>query len=433
MNDNTSTPTSDARACLDDQLVDQTAVQEHALDQALVSARFGIAEWYGHSFVDLSPQDRSEFATFKPRKDTRMTKADRIRLEALRKRQNSKVILSTDEQIKLASLEERVRNGKLSRAELRTLSKLEAKLYRNKPLSEKEEIRFDALVAKEFAERAGNKLCPFKTGDVQTICTKDGGVCSLRLYQQIGGRVVPVSDINPEGQGGIRATCPSRFHEKRMVFEWASRELLNQENPNLAVEVGFLESEGTVDADEGEDVGRIDMILVDANKAPDHPMSWAALEVQAVYFSGEKMGIEFNAIAADVAGGGTGLIWPIKARRPDYRSCGPKRLMPQLQIKVPTLRRWGKKMAVVVDRSFYNSMGKMKTVEHASNSDIAWFIVDFKRLGEDPSMAITLGKVIYTTLEEAVSGLTGGKPVSKEQFELRIIHNLAGKFNKAKL
>jgi hypothetical protein len=423
MDNNTSTATSDLPACPDDQLVDQTAVQEHALDQALVNARFGIAEWYGHSFVDLSPQDRSEFATFKSRKDTRLSKVDRIRLETLRKRQNSGVILSTDEQLMLANLgEKRARVEKLSRDELRMLSKLEAKVYRNKPLTEKEEIRLNTLVAKELAERAGNKLCPFKTGDGQTICTKDGGVCSLRLYQRIGDRIVPVSDVNPEGQGGIRATCPSRFHEKRMVFEWASRELLNQENPSLAVEVGFLESEGTVDADEGEDVGRIDMILVDAG----HPMAWAALEVQAVYFSGENMGIEFNAIAAEVAAGGTGLIWPTKVRRPDYRSCGPKRLMPQLQIKVPTLRRWGKKMAVVVDRSFYNSMGKMKTVEHASNSDIAWFIVDFKRLGENPSIAITLGKVLYTTLEESVSGLTGGRPVSKEQFERRIMQNLAG-------
>lgn len=427
MDTNSSTAPSNMRPCPDELLVDQAAVQEHALNQALVSSRFGIAEWYGRSFVDLSPQDRSEFATFKSRKDTRMTKGDRIRLETLRKKQNSGVILSTDEQITFASLgEKRSRTGILSRAESLTLSKLEARVYRNKPLTEKEEIRFNALVTKELAERAGNKLCPFKTGEIQAICTKDGGVCSLRLYQRIGDQVVPVPDINPEGQGGIRATCPNRFHEKKMVFEWASRELLSQEKPSLAVEVGFLESEGTVDADEGEDVGRIDMILVDTNKAPGYPMAWAALEVQAVYFSGEKMATEFNAIAAEVAGGGTGLIWPTKVRRPDYRSCGPKRLMPQLQIKVPTLRRWGKKMAVVVDRSFYNSMGKMKTVEHASNSDIAWFIVDFKRLGEDPSMTITLGEVLYTTLEESVSGLTGGKPVSKEQFEQRIMQNLAG-------
>src|SRR5262249_29127554 len=71
------------------------------------------------------------------------------------------------------------------------------------------------------------------------------------------------------------------------------------------------------------------------------PLRWCALEIQAVYFSGKSMGREFAAIAQHE---GLAIPFPAAHRRPDYRSSGPKRLMPQLQIKVPHCdgggRRW---------------------------------------------------------------------------------------------
>jgi hypothetical protein len=96
-------------------------------------------------------------------------------------------------------------------------------------------------------------------------------------------------------------------------------------------------------------------------------MRWAALEIQAVYFSGATMGAEFHLLRHHEA---TGVPFPAGHRRPDYRSSGPKRLMPQLQIKVPSLRRWGKKMAVVVDEGFFGALGKMDEVKDVSNCDI---------------------------------------------------------------
>ncbi len=117
-----------------------------------------------------------------------------------------------------------------------------------------------------------------------------------------------------------------------------------------------------------------------------------------------------------------GLPFPTKSRRPDYRSSGPKRLMPQLQIKVPWLRRWGKKMAVVVDESFFAALGPMDRVEHVSNCDIAWFIVKYRENGVQSKL--TRGDVVLTTLERAVEGLTAGIPVSLEEFEQRIMAKL---------
>ncbi len=92
--------------------------------------------------------------------------------------------------------------------------------------------------------------------------------------------------------------------------------------------------------------------------------------------------------------------------------------MPQLQIKVPTLRRWGKKMAVVVDRRFFDAMGEMDDVADVSNCDIAWFVLDYDERGNQAVLRREF--VRFTTLERAVEGLTGGRPVSLSVFEERI-------------
>ena len=101
--------------------------------------------------------------------------------------------------------------------------------------------------------------------------------------------------------------------------------------------------------------------------------------------------------------------------------------MPQLRIKVPTLRRWGKKMAVVVDRAFFDSVGEMDNVSDLSNADIAWFIVRFEEVAGSKYSRLVRDEVRYTTLERSVEGLTGGKPVAKSVFEQRI----AGKMKSA--
>jgi hypothetical protein len=96
--------------------------------------------------------------------------------------------------------------------------------------------------------------------------------------------------------------------------------------------------------------------------------------------------------------------------------------MPQLQIKVPTLRRWGKKMAVVVDRNFFDALGKMDGVRDVPSCDIAWFVVRYDE--NEGEAVLTPDFVRLTTLERAVEGLTGGDPVTLEVFEARIREKL---------
>ena len=93
--------------------------------------------------------------------------------------------------------------------------------------------------------------------------------------------------------------------------------------------------------------------------------------------------------------------------------------MPQLQIKVPTISRWGKKMAVVVDKAFWESLNEMREVKDLSNAEIVWFIVAFTE-SRDGRFSLRRHEVHYTTLSHAVEGLTGGTPMSLESFENEI-------------
>ena len=277
------------------------------------------------------------------------------------------------------------------------------------------------LAALQFPPRDASQtpLCPFLSRPGKPVtCWKSGGVCSIRIYRQTQEGEVSVAE---GALGEPCALCPSRLVEADVSFKWAGDVLLNCPDPFIVAEIPFLERvrpEGADPDEEGrEGVGRIDNVLI--AKPGTDPLIWCPLEVQAVYFSGKAMDNDFTELLTNE----DPLPFPLIVRRPDWRSSGPKRLMPQLQIKVPTLRRWGKKMAVVVDRRFFQSLGRMEQVAQVSNCDIAWFVLTY----QDAKDGIHLGRdqVYLTTLESAVIGLTNGVPVSQEVFERRIRLKLA--------
>jgi len=341
--------------------------------------RFGIGEWYGRSFSDLSKKDRRRLAEYK----------------------NTGKNLSSDERTRL--------------------EKYLAKQAAHEPLSKREE----ASLARMQKLMEGREQCPFKGKDQLAVCTKKGGVCSLRLYERAdNNRARP---LDGSAEGGLRATCPHRLHEGNMVFSWVGEVLLGNSNAKMLREVPFLKSaqSNATEPEQAEpdgggsdkDVGQIDMVLVNEEVSfGEHPRDWCALEIQAVYFSGKEMSEEFDAILESNGD----LIFPKSARRPDYRSCGPKRLMPQLLTKVPTLRRWGKKMAVVVDKAFFDAMGPMVAVGDVSNCDIVWFLVDYEFDQTLKRYKLIRSGKVFVTLESAVEGLTCGKPSHQVQFESQL-------------
>jgi hypothetical protein len=136
-----------------------------------------------------------------------------------------------------------------------------------------------------------------------------------------------------------------------------------------------------------------------------------------VYFSGKAMKLDFEGILSHE--GGT-LLWPVVARRPDYRSSGPKRLMPQLQMKVPWFRRWGKKMAVVVDEEFFREViGSIRVVDEVPDCEVAWFVVRYE------GSKLRRANLYLTTLDEAVKSVTAGSGLSLGDFQQRILAKLA--------
>ena len=206
--------------------------------------------------------------------------------------------------------------------------------------------RFQRARIESEANEIIGATCPFQHA---AKCNKKGGVCSLRQYQQLGDE--PVTGVGP-----VITTCPQRFLEADTIFQWVGETLLQTKEPVILSEVGFLDrlrpepSQQEEDEDSRDFIGRIDNVLVHPSR---QPMDWCALELQAVYFSGKSMTNEFKMLAEQEAGF---LPFPAKHRRPDWRSSGPRRLLPQLQTKVPTIRTWGKKLAVVIGEAFSGSL-----------------------------------------------------------------------------
>ena len=251
--------------------------------------------------------------------------------------------------------------------------------------------------------------CPFR-GD-GFMCNKQGGVCSLRQFSKTDGNVTPVDGASPV------ATCPNRFYDSGSALSWAGQTLLDTKSPIILTELPFLKATSDADASDVSTVGKIDMVLID----PDtRALRWCALEIQAVYFSGASMSKDFNLMKKWQ---GDGIPFPQGFRHPDFRSSGPKRLMPQLQIKVPTISRWGKKMAVVVDLPFWESLGDITEVDHVSNCDIAWFVMKYRHDGT--RFRMEPAGLHLTTLDRAVEGLTGGKPTTLSEFEKTLRAKLA--------
>lgn len=73
-------------------------------------------------------------------------------------------------------------------------------------------------------------------------------------------------------------------------------------------------------------------------------------------------------------------------------------------------------MAVVIDKAFWNSLGAMREVKEVSNCEIVWFVVSFAT-STNGRFALMRHEVHFTTLDNAVEGLTGGTPMSLDRFE----------------
>lgn len=237
-----------------------------------------------------------------------------------------------------------------------------------------------------------NKFCPFRRKKCNKSSKKDPlGVCSITDGEQ------------------MTSVCPARFLQDNRIFLDAAKIAFGEGVSFVPVpEIKILKKE------DGNKVGKVDYLLakLDENGVP---CDFAALEIQSVYFSGGAIKPAMRYFLEHARLDPSDKVH----RRPDFRSSAQKRLMPQLRLKVPVFRRWGKKFFVAVDSAFFEQLPAFKTVEKA-NSEIAWLSYPFEK--SETGNVIGDPKVIFTTLDDILDALREGVPPTTNEIleELKI-------------
>ena len=248
--------------------------------------------------------------------------------------------------------------------------------------------------------------CPFQRD--QPTCSKKGGVCSLQRYAQSeDGRI-----DEPVGEHVI--VCPARFDEDRLLILWLAEIVgFGSADALVAREVPFMHGTET-----NRPAGKIDLVVA---KTSNGGVIWHGLEIQAVYFSGRGMRSEFESLRDDSH---EAPPFPAAIRRPDWRSSSAKRLMPQLQIKAPTLRRWGSKIAVAVDRPFFEAVGgpSPNRSQDLNDGDIVWLVPELAVDGG--RHRLTRGHWEVLTLEASIEKLLAASTIRREVFEQALVSKL---------
>ncbi len=189
---------------------------------------------------------------------------------------------------------------------------------------------------------------------------------------------------------------------------------LDPNDTHVAREVPFMRGTRTQ-----RPAGKIDLVVAGLGEPS---FRWYGLEIQAVYFSGQGMSDEFERLTNDES---DSPPFPDAVRRPDWRSSSAKRLMPQLEIKVPTLRRWASKLAVAVDRPFFDSMGgsSANPTQDLDDGDIIWLVPELRASG-DELLRMTRGHWEVLTLEQSRAKLLAAETISRSDFETTLKQKL---------
>jgi hypothetical protein len=195
--------------------------------------------------------------------------------------------------------------------------------------------------------------------------------------------------------------CPSRFREGGRIFADAGRAAFGA-GKRIRAFPEFRLLELPVNR---RKIGKIDYIVALLNE-DNEPTDFAALEVQSVYISGDSTRPPFDKYLE------SGTLSDKGRRRPDFRSSAQKRLMPQLSLKVPVFRRWGKRFFVAVDSAFFAEMPKMPVVAE-DNAEITWLVYPFLR-GKD-GFVMQNPAVYHTLWDDVLTSLREGKPPTREQ------------------
>jgi len=197
--------------------------------------------------------------------------------------------------------------------------------------------------------------------------------------------------------------CPVRFLERGVMFRDAAKIAFGKGVKCVAVpEVRVLE---VLRGGKRKKIGKVDFLL--AHVEDGEAIDFAALEVQAVYISGASIRPAFNRYIK------TGKLKDDGKRRPDFRSSAQKRLMPQLALKVPIFRRWGKRFFVATDSMFFSELPSMRP-QSSGNAEVTWLTYDIERQPHG-GYAMQSPNVVHTLWDDVAAALREGEAPEKSE------------------
>lgn len=282
------------------------------------------------------------------------------------------------------------------------------------------------------------RLCPFRPIHQQAqrdLSTPD----SIVPFQEQFAPCTKDSRKRPLGVCSVKAgdvaaiTCPVRFSEGGVMLDtaaaWSAAVLGLQPGDLLPVsEVRLVPAaeqgpEAEADEDEQDDMltvpevvetsaGNIDYVLTNidspnpgSTRLDDYAVNaYAALEVQAVYISGNVRNLFTEFMGGDAWDGQN-------APRPDWLSSSRKRLVPQLAWKGSILHAWGRPIAVSVQAAFWDTMPYLQRVttdaqDGKAFQQVAWVIVDLKRKQPGDLYHLEHVQTVYSTFDAALTAAT---------------------------
>ena len=268
------------------------------------------------------------------------------------------------------------------------------------PLAEVFGFPVDNLSAE--AERfRKNKLCPFCNR--VPSCTKDKANSPLGVCSIYHGSVAVI-------------TCPVRFRQNWLIAEHTAKFFFgNKKSWTSLTEVKLTDKNGG-------SAGNIDLVLVSYDKH-GKVLDFGSLEVQAVYISGNiRTPFEFYLNNRSKV---VGMHWHGKPNypKPDYLSSSRKRLLPQILYKGGILKTWGKKQAVALQKSFFDTLPQMPTTKPA-NADIAWLLYGLKRDTAEKQYDLKLSDIVYTEFDAALDSISKPVPGNVQDFVEVLQHKL---------
>lgn len=235
-------------------------------------------------------------------------------------------------------------------------------------------------LSKDAQRYRKSKLCPYN--NKVPNCTKDKADNPLGVCSVFHGN-------------NLAITCPIRFRQDWIIAEDAADFFFKEGTKWTSL------TEVKLNDKNGRSAGNIDLVLV-AYNSDGKVIDFGALEIQAVYISGNVRKPFEKYISNPIEN--AEMDWRKQALypRPDYLSSSRKRLVPQLLFKGGILNSWKKKIAVALDKGFYETLPQLKETE-SDKADVVWLVYDLKLDKGQNRFSLKSERRIYTSFRESLN------------------------------